>query len=53
MVEELNKGKIKVLGEDEMADKEEIAQAEAMLGMNDNMQLAEEDGGSEDTETEE
>lgn len=52
-VEELNKGKIKVLGEDEMADKEEIAQAEAMLGMNDNMQLAEDDGGSEDTETEE
>ena len=46
-VEELNKGKIKVLGEDEMADKEEIAQAEAMLGMNDNMQLAEEDRSEE------
>ena len=48
-VEELNKGKIKVLGEDEMADKEEIAQAEAMLSMTDNSQPAE-DGGEEDTE---
>ena len=48
-VEELHKGKIKVLGEDEMADKEEIAQAEAMLSMADNSQPAE-DGGEEDIE---
>ena len=41
-VEELNKGKIKILGEDEMADKEENAQAEAALSMSDTSKVSDE-----------